>query len=181
VRGVRLIGLSLIVFLVFACLPVVHAAWVYHAPSSVNNADMLVIYGGSYPRYEAGLQAERQGQYKYLVFSDMRPADVAAFFKRHGLPRHAEILPEPEARSTTQNAYYSVRLARRHGVQTMVVATDWYHLPRALALTHLAIGFSGPKVQGLLLNPAPAQWWRSRVYWAEYVKLWGSLVSWWGW
>jgi len=52
-----------------------------------------------------------------------------------GVPRE-QILAEVESRSTYENALYSARLLQQRGLNRVLVVTDGWHLPRAMACFH---------------------------------------------
>ncbi len=167
---------------------VLEAAWfarVLATPAPPPRADLLAVYGGDYQRYASGWTLERAGTFRYLVFSDASPGFVAEMERHFGRPRRATLLLEPNARNTSQNARYVARLAEAHGCRSLMVLTSWWHLPRALFLTRLALLGRGIRVLGWPLASAsapddrPASVLGDPRVWEEGLRLWGSLATFW--
>jgi uncharacterized SAM-binding protein YcdF (DUF218 family) len=136
---------------------------------------MLAVYGGYPGRYAAGCGAERDGDFRYVVFSDASPAFVAALLRRYGPLKRAQLVLEPRARTTAQNARYVARLARERQCRSLVVVTSWWHVPRALLLTRMALWGSGVFVTMLPVEDTPRRRWGDAGVWLEIPRLWGSL------
>jgi uncharacterized SAM-binding protein YcdF (DUF218 family) len=163
-----------------AGLLLLEGAWfgyVFSRPRPALRADMLAVYGGETDRYEAGWDVEREGKFRYLVFSDASPALVASMEHVHGTPRSARLLLEPNAHTTDQNARYVGELVRDNGCRSLLVITSWWHLPRALMLTHLALLGSGVDIAGLASDRPPMPVWRDPNTWMESARFWGSLLT----
>lgn len=177
-KSVRMFWLSIVVLALG--LPLLEIAWfayVFHQPQPTLQADMLAVYGGDQGRYDMGWSTERRGHFKYLVFSDMSAEFVAQMEGIKGRPRFAQLLLEPKARATTQNARYVARLIVSHGCHSVLVVTSWWHLPRALLLTHLALLGRGVYITGLASDIPPDQIWENPSVWWELLRLWGSLAT----
>ncbi|HTB22809.1 MAG TPA: YdcF family protein [bacterium] len=151
--------------------------YVFSCPAPALQADMLAVYGGDPPRYALGWAVERQGRFNFLVFSDAHADFLAQMKGQYGPPRAARLLLEPRARSTAQNARYVAVLIRDHGCRSVLVITSWWHLPRALFLTHLALLGSGVEISGLGSELRPSVAWNDRRVWEELIRFWGSLLT----
>jgi len=139
---------------------------------------LLVIYGGDQERIEFGLKLERRCAFDYFCVSDSTLRELQPIFTRWGKPLHAQLLLEPEARSTTQNARYIARLVRRRKIASVALVTDWSHMPRALFIQKLALFGEGVTVYPVQSSVVPQGFWHTRVFWKETAKFWGSLFTW---
>ncbi len=156
------------------------AAWFVYVlglPTPPLKADMLAVYGGSPARYESAWGLERAGDFKYLVFSDAPAGYVQGMGRRFGPPRKAQVVLEPRAHTTAQNARYVAALALPRGCRSLLVETSWWHLPRALFLTHLALLGHGVRVRGIAWRPATGPALKSAQVWTEGLRFWGSLAT----
>jgi DUF218 domain len=151
--------------------------YVFSRPRPPLRADMLAVYGGMQAREDAAWVVEREGQFRYLVFSDSSAQEVAAMRRQHRAPRSARILLEPNARTTAQNARYVAQVLRDHGCRSVLVISSWWHLPRALFLTHLALLGSGVDIAGLASESPPPRIWSDPNVWLECMRFWGSLLT----
>lgn len=78
-----------------------------------------------------------------------------------GVPREACLLEE-QSHSTAENAAFSAAVLEAHGLRSVVVVTDPYHLPRAKERFHA----HGLQVTGSPVLNAPRHLaWTSHVYW----------------
>lgn len=78
-----------------------------------------------------------------------------------GVPERACLLEEL-SHSTAENGYFSTAVLTAHGLRSVVVVTDPYHLPRAREIFHA----NGLEVTGSPVLSAPRHvWWPSRVWW----------------
>jgi len=163
-----------------AGLLLLEGAWfgtVYSRPQPALHADMLAVYGGEPGRYLAGWSVEREGRFRYLVFSDASADFVASMERKHGAPRSARLLLEPNAHTTDQNARFVAELIRDYGCRSVLVVSAWWHLPRALFLTHLALLGGGVDIAGLASDVRPARVWADPNVWLESARFWGSLLT----
>jgi len=115
-----------------------------------------------------------------------READnMARVITRLGIPR-ASLLLEDRSHSTRENAAYTARLARAHGIHRVVLVTSAIHMPRASLLFRQA----GLEVipLGVPERPARDDWrerwlpsrralWRSGRAFKEYAGLIGAAVA----
>lgn len=116
-------------------------------------------------RVEAALLARSRGLARIVIVSGGRlwhgiseAEALAAALEARGVPR-SEILLELASLSTCENAYFSVELARRHGLTRLGVVTSAWHMPRALASFRSAGGTS---------VPLPTE--EPRVSWLEQLR-----------
>lgn len=93
------------------------------------------------------------------------------------------------SRTTAENAVNSARILHDSGVESVVLVTHWWHMPRAervfaragLQVRPLAVGSPGellPRAQGGVLRwlPSAGAMLRTQVYWRELL---GSLWYYW--
>lgn len=159
-------------------MEVVWFVLVLNRPVPPLHAGLLAVYGGKQSdRDVAGWALEKKGDFDYLAFSDAGIVFVTDWNRQFGPPKRAKILLEPDARTTAQNARFVARLIRDHDIKSVMVLTSWWHLPRALFLTKLALMGQGVRVDGIAVGSPVEQEWKEAELWMELLRFWGSLVT----
>lgn len=118
--------------------------WFLHAadrPAALyTRADGIVVLTGGADRVEEGLRLLAEGKADHLLISGIggkahlqelehgAGVDVASLAERVTLGR--------EAMSTHGNALETAAWVRDHRIETLVVVTAWFHMPRALVELH---------------------------------------------
>ncbi len=148
--------------------------------SGTSSAQAMVVLGGD-PSCRPARAAElfAAGAAPLIIVSGNGDWDVMEeMLKLHGVPPRA-IVVEDKAKSTKENAEFSVAILRKAGITNAIIVTSWYHSRRALnCFRHAAPEmrfYSRPCYYGL----ARADWPRNGVggdIRAEYVKLLGYWV-----
>ena len=183
-----------------------------HSPIAVDNlprTDAIVVLGGGggYSRLDRpGLRLDAMGSSRIAAGARAwlahraplvilsggagRPGHTEAHnmsrvIARLGVPPSAQLL-EDRSKSTQQNAIFTARLAREHGVHSVMLVTSAIHMPRASLLFRQA---------GLAVVPLPVperaqrddweeRWlpsrralWRSGRAFKEYAGLIGAAVA----
>ena len=146
-------------------------------PPPPKRCDLFAVFGGRPERVERGIHIAAGMDARAFVVSDSSPDTVEAYLRSYGAPGKAKVLLEPDARHTSQNAWNVVRLAGQGGYRQVVLATSWYHLPRALLLMRMAARGSGLEILPVATEPVPARWWEEPYFWMEIPKFWGSLAQ----
>jgi uncharacterized SAM-binding protein YcdF (DUF218 family) len=97
-------------------------------------ADALVVLGGGLPeRAERAAELFKTGEAPLIICTGSGDAAAnEAYLKNVGVPASA-ILLEPNARSTRQNAKFTITMLRERHVHSAIIVTSWYHSRRALA------------------------------------------------
>ncbi len=125
------------------------------AETALPVADAIVVLGGGVGRNTWGIDLKaasdrvwfgarlyRAGRAPRVVLSGGRLAELgmnwleapamAAFMQDLGVPE-AVMLLETESRTTRENAVFTERLLRAHGIKRILLVTSALHMPRALA------------------------------------------------
>lgn len=117
-------------------------AWVWfgdwpnpvHAdPTALDGAGMLLVLGGGDGSrwLHAAQLAQAHPDLPLLVTGDR--GHIVEYLKQQGIPE-ARILHEDHAHFTVENAKFSAALIRQQGARKVVLVTNWFHAPRALAI-----------------------------------------------
>ncbi|HXB98277.1 MAG TPA: ElyC/SanA/YdcF family protein [bacterium] len=146
-------------------------------PAPPAQCDLFAVFGGVPERVGRGFHIAAGMDAQAFVVSDSSAEVVAGYLRSYGAPGKAKVLLEPDARHTTQNAWNVVRLAQAGGYRRVVIATSWYHLPRALLLMRLAAAGTSLTLLPVATEPVPLRWWAEPYFWMEVPKFWGSLAQ----
>jgi uncharacterized SAM-binding protein YcdF (DUF218 family) len=139
--------------------------------------DLFVVFGGGGARVERAFALSRQVASKAFVLSDTSKDGVLAYSRAFGPPGPGQILYEPMARSTDENAYNVAAIVKERHFTDILLVTSWYHIPRAAILLRLELFASGASVHLCSTEPMPRDWWREGILEVEVLKLWGSLLK----
>ncbi len=176
----RLRVLTLFFGTLLALQVTVYAGWLAWTDTTLPQGswDLFAVFGGDPDRAHKGLVLARYTDVDAWVVSDAPPESVQDYIRTWGPPGKARILYEPLARGTVQNAVNVARLIRAEGFRSVVLATSWYHAPRAYLMLRLELWGSGVRIHPVATEPIPAHWWKERRLYLEFPKLWGSLARW---
>lgn len=139
-------------------------------------ADAVIVFDGAENRIIEGARVVGEGMAPALVISPASESQVRDHQRLLGLAKTFRVIPEPNARTTYENAYYSASIIRQHGFDSVILVTSDYHMPRAFILLKLMTIGRNLKIQrspALLLYRD--KWQREKKIYNEMVQLWGSL------
>ncbi len=96
------------------------------------------------------------------------------------------VIREDQARTTFENALYTSRLARSHGIRSLILVTSDYHMPRsyllmkALLLEQNVPVYRYPVRSSKTKEPffPPRSKRDAKILYNEMVELWGSFGEW---
>jgi len=96
-------------------------------------ADVLVVLGGGDGRAERAAELYKQGEAPAVLVTGYGDCEVnVQILESNGVPPSA-IVQEPNARSTLENARFSLPLLHKMNAQRVIIVTSWFHSRRALA------------------------------------------------
>jgi uncharacterized SAM-binding protein YcdF (DUF218 family) len=147
-----------------------------HVASNSNQAQLLVVLGGDpNARPFRALELFKAGQGQRILITGNGDNDfIRARLLLAGVPADA-IVQEGNSRNTRENAEFSVKWLREHGVGSAVVVTSWYHSRRAVACFRHFAGndiqiMSAPAYPGMAMGARPSLHEMIMVY-LEYLKI----------
>ena len=180
----KIFVLSLLVVVGLFLLEGLYFLWVNHLPSEKGTYDAVVVFAGSTNRLKEGYELARNGVAPKLIISPAGRSLLARYEKWYGSPGKAAYILEEKADTTFANAYYTAQIVKRHNLQSVLLVTSDYHMPRSLFLLKICAFTTGCRVGVYKLDTRPAGPidWRHRVLrvklaYNEMVQLWGSLIE----
>jgi uncharacterized SAM-binding protein YcdF (DUF218 family) len=171
---------SLLAMLIAAALVVLAAGFVWFVVAAQEtgppppHADGIVVLTGGAERVETGLRLLAAGQADLLLISGVAHAAALPDFARRVDLDAATLAPHVtlgrSATSTVGNAGETADWVQTHGINSLIVVTAGYHMPRAL----LELGRALPGVTLYPVRVQPPGMRESgmlRLLAAEYVRL----------
>jgi hypothetical protein len=135
--------------------------------------DCVLVYGGGPQRIVAGLMVAEQMKAKWVVYSAGAEEPVP---KPKGGRHKYEVRIVRGAYTTDQNARTTAPVIKELHAKSVILVTSWYHMPRALLVTHLYLLGSGIEVMRVSAEGRPKAWWRERRLWMEIPRMWGTAL-----
>jgi uncharacterized SAM-binding protein YcdF (DUF218 family) len=148
--------------------------------SGLVKADAFVVLGGGIrERPERAADLFKAGEAPRILVSGFGDCESnVKLLEKEGVPP-ADIVLEPNSRTTRENAEYSIPLLRQMGAHRVIIVTTWYHSRRALAcFEHYAPDIQFFSRPSYFAFPR-ADWKRMGISGhvkSEYVKLLGYWV-----
>ena len=108
--------------------------WPDPTPSPVfSDADALVILGGGDSnRWQRGFDLAKASPTLPLIVTGDED-HIVGYLTGRGIPRE-RILHEEAATSTVENAKFTKPMLDKLGAKRVILVTNWFHAPRALAI-----------------------------------------------
>ncbi|MDO5674079.1 MAG: YdcF family protein [bacterium] len=141
-----------------------------------------MVFLGDAHRVEAGIDLLNTGYASRLILSPT---------PRHSLRSQPPavvqaVIREDQARTTFENALFTSRLLRSHGIRSLILVTSDYHMPRSYFLmkallfgqdvTVYRYPVRSSKAKDSVFPPRSKR--DAKIVYNEMVELWGSLGEW---
>jgi uncharacterized SAM-binding protein YcdF (DUF218 family) len=142
-------------------------------------AEAIVVLTGGQGRVETGLSLLAANKARHLLISGAHASvDVASLLKLKGYDKTLmqQIDLGKAAKDTLGNAAETMAWVKKHHIQSLIIVTAHYHMPRTLMHLGLQLPdvalYPYPVVPSLFLNP---NWYQDKTSWqfliSEYIKL----------
>lgn len=160
----------------------VHTAaslYVSRKQGELKPADLLVVFPGAPERIAAGyrLAAEERATH-FMIVNQPLPRMIKVAEKR-GFAQKAQMLPGGKSRSSFEDAYQTVMTMQEMELDSVILVTSSYHLPRSLLLLKSCFALYGKSVdvQYYAVQNTSNKDKRIQIHYNELVKLWGSVTE----
>ena len=143
---------------------------------SVRAQVMVVLGGAPTERPQRAAELFKAGEAPLIICSGFGDAELSkTILLKAGVPA-ADILMEPDSRTTQENAKFTVALLRARHLTNAIIVTSWYHSRRARAcFEHYAPEikfYSRPDYQGYRADDPHRRYMEAYMQ-SEYGKLLG--------
>jgi len=139
-RVLKILLAGALLFLLLAAAAVLFPSRVLTVDSGPVKVDVMVVLGGgSQVRPQHAAELFQAGAAPRILVTGAGDCGwCARWLETNGVPA-ADIWLEANARTTFENAKFSIPLLRQMGAHKVIIVTSWYHSRRALAcFRHLA-------------------------------------------
>jgi uncharacterized SAM-binding protein YcdF (DUF218 family) len=144
---------------------------------------IIVLSGGRIDRLEKGVELYKKGFAPYLMISNGNEESLFKAAMNMGVPSRSIIL-ENHARSTTDNALFTIKLMEKHNLNSAIVVSSDYHMRRVKTNYHKAnkgVGFNFIYCSSQNASFNPAYWWKGKGNLfntlSEYMKILGNYFG----
>jgi len=163
------------IFLLIATIQVGTAIYFSKSEIHPKPADLVVVFPGDNLRLDTGIQLIKDGLANNFMVISHTPENLNKLLTENNGPNKVNTLPGGKSRSTFEDVFQTVSVAKSNDVQSIIIVTSSYHLPRAMFLLKLFLTISGSDVtvQGFPVTSEQT----IKLFSNEIVKFWGSLVE----
>jgi hypothetical protein len=143
---------------------------------------IIVLSGGKLDRLVRGVELYKKGFAPYLMISNGNEENLYEAALKMGIPPKSIILKK-HARSTTENADFTIRIMEKHKLQSAIVVSSNYHMRRVK--NNYDIANKGIGLNFIFCSSHrsfnPTSWWKRKenliITINEYVKLLGNYFG----
>jgi len=144
--------------------------WILQKQETPNKADAIVVFAGSDDRVEAEYKLAGSGLGDFLVISPASEKQLKKYEHINGNGFGTRYIIENKARTTFENAVYTRKIVEKHNLQSIILLTSSYHLPRSFLLLKTILTGTNTEIH---LHGVGIP--RFKEIYNEMVKLWASL------
>ena len=159
-------------------------ACVLNIENSAAQSDVIVIFKGTEKRIKAAYELANQGVAPLIIFSPATEILRQKCDKKYELKDTITHIPEGQAVTTFQNAFYTSRIITAHQFKNVTLVTSDYHMSRSLALMRLFLIGKGVRVQIFKVSaqntsagPMAVNTALLKLVYNEMMEFWGSLFE----
>jgi hypothetical protein len=147
-------------------------------------ADLIVAFEGMDGRARAAYALADENFAAALVISPATDRKLGIYDRRFNPQREFDRIIEEKARTTFENAFYTVRIIEAHQFDTVILVTSWNHMPRSYLLLKTLLLGTDTKIRPYSVATGTLSrnnWYRYAVGWKllynEMLESWGSFVE----
>lgn len=164
------------------CIAVIQISAVYvlkFMQSDLTPADLVVVLPGSKERISYGCMVAAEQDAGHLMLINSSPKAVKQHLARYDVPESVDIIPGGTSRSSFEDIYTMMEAVRKNNIDSIILVTSDYHLPRTLFLIHVYSRAVGKDLDiqymPTVRKTFPAL--RYLTFYNEAIKFWGSFVE----
>ena len=153
-------------------------------PRTPEKADLIAVFAGTDSRIEKGYKLANSCLARFLTISPYNAEQIETTNEKFKKKTCYQILIENRAETTFQNALLVGNLIIKKNLNSVLLVTNSYHMPRSYLLSRLQLLGKGIEiipapVGEKAFSKSPLDWTvsqKKRVY-NEMMELWGSLAE----
>lgn len=142
-------------------------------------AELVMVFPGESYRIKAGIELVKDSLAPRFMVVNTTDNRLREILKKNGASETIRTLHGGISRSTFEDVYQVTKMIQENQLDSVIVATSSYHLPRALFLLRVYLKISGEKVriQGFPIKEEQETRKKIQQYGNETIKLWGSMIE----
>jgi uncharacterized SAM-binding protein YcdF (DUF218 family) len=156
-------------------------AAIYFAKRTVRlePADLVVVFPGDSRRIITGIDLVKDDLAPRFMVTSTTAPHLRELLAKNGASENIDTLPGGESRSTFEDVYQTIRTIEDNQLQSAILVTSSYHLPRAMFLLRVSLGLAGQdvRIQGFSVKEEEGLSKNLVQYPTEAIKLWGSIIE----
>ena len=166
------------IFCFFAIIQASAAIYFSTVTAQPEPADLVVVFPGDTERFKTGIELVKDGVAPRFMVVNTTDVHLREILQKNEAPEVINTLPGGISRSTFEDVYQTAKVIEEYKLDSVILVTSSYHLPRALFLLKVYLKFSGQEIR-IQSFPVAEEESHKKImrYSNEAIKLWGSLIE----
>jgi uncharacterized SAM-binding protein YcdF (DUF218 family) len=166
-------------FCIFAMIQISFAIYYSHRTAKPEPAELVVVFPGDSMRFNSGIELIKDGLAPRFMVVNTTDIHLREILQMNGAPEAIGTLDGGISRSTFEDVYQTAKMIEENQLDSVIVVTSGYHMPRALFLLKVYLTISGQEVHIQSFPVKEEKGFRENLmqYSNEAIKLWGSTIE----
>jgi hypothetical protein len=167
------------IFCFFAIIQASVAIYFSTVTAQPEPADLVVVFPGDTERFKTGIELVKDGVAPRFMVVNTTDVHLREILQMNEAPEVINTLPGGISRSTFEDVYQTAKIIKENNLDSVILVTSSYHLPRALFLLRVYLKFSGQeiRIQSFPVKEEKEPHKKLMRYSNEAIKLWGSVIE----
>lgn len=167
------------IFCFFAIIQASAAIYFSTVTAQPEPADLVVVFPGDTERFKTGIELVKEGVAPRFMVVNTTDVHLREILQKNEAPEIIDTLPGGISRSTFEDVYQTAKIIKENKLDSVILVTSSYHLPRALFLLKVYLKFSGQqiRIQSFPVKEGKESHKKLMRYSNEAIKLWGSVIE----
>jgi hypothetical protein len=167
------------IFCFFAIIQASAAIYFSTVTAQPEPADLVVVFPGDTERFKTGIELVKDGVAPRFMVVNTTDVHLREILQMNEAPEIINTLPGGISRSTFEDVYQTAKIIKENNLDSVILVTSSYHLPRALFLLRVYLKFSGQeiRIQSFPVKEEKEPHKKLMRYSNEAIKLWGSVIE----
>lgn len=170
---------AITLLLLVAAIQTGAAIYFWKTEATLQPADLVVVFPGEKQRITTGLKAIKNGSARRFMLIGSTQENLQQLLSKNNTPPSVSPMPGGKSRSTFEDVYQTVKTIKENQLNSVILVSSSYHLPRALFLLKVYLTISGHDIhiQAAATNPVPQDKKIFKQHSNEMIKFWGSFLE----